>query len=145
MKLFAPLLLAACPAVALMACSPPRASDQAGAFRRLAGHEIKALIGSDFGAVREISVSPSKTVACGTIDTRSFGNVFALVLDKPFPDHSHVIVKIPPNAPPDGDAEARRRWGEATLKSMREITALCQDAGADLPFHKPGGQSAAAG
>lgn len=143
MKLFGRLLLALCPAVALIACSPPRASDQTSAFKRLAGHEIKALIGPDFRAVREITVSPSKTVACGTVDTRSFGNVFALVLDKPFPTHTQVVVKIPPNAPSDGRPEARRRWGEATLKSMREITALCQDAGAELPFHRSGASAGA--
>jgi hypothetical protein len=129
-------LLSLCAIAVLAACSPSHPADQARSFEDLAARSVSQEIGPDFKSIKEISISASKTVACGTIDTRSSGNVFAIVLDRPFPTQTRVVVKTPPNSPRNPTSDERRQWGKATLRAMREITVLCQDAGAPLPFHK---------
>jgi len=107
-----------------------------GTFRRLATDAVMGMRGGDYvHRIIEMNTSPDERVACGTMNTRRFANVFAVVLDRPYPNHTTVEVKALPDFGPNPTPETRERVGREVLQMLGEIERTCRDAGAALPNH----------
>ena len=85
--------------------------------------------------VREIirmRTSPDQRVACGAVRVRRSANVFAVVLDQPYPNQTRVEVMAPPDFPQRPTPQESRAVGMENLRVMGEIGRLCTAAGAPL-------------
>jgi hypothetical protein len=92
--------------------------------------------GGDYvNRIIEMNISPDGRVACGTMDTARFANIFAVVLDRPFPNHTQVEVKALPDFGPNPSQETRERVGREIIRMLGEINRVCDASGAPLPSH----------